>query len=166
MAFSVYDPAGRLKKHAFLGTSFAVDPEQAELRKGVSGLYEEMKGGGARGRKEAKKTLESRFKTYEREQANKLANIAEQRQMYNQELANLATEEQTFEEQRLNPYIGPLGGIYPRYWEDREAELKAKAAPIRERVSAGQQKLNKEEEERLKRIMDRFELYNLFLGAE
>lgn len=93
MAISAYGPSGRLKKHALLGTSFAVDPKQELKRKQFETLYGEAKLAAGEGREPMLGALQSRFKGFEEEQAGRLAKLAEQKGAFEQQYAELNNPE-------------------------------------------------------------------------
>lgn len=166
MAVSAYDPSGRLKKHALLGTSFAIDPTQAEKRRKFKDLYEEARLQDTKSREATKGRLSARLKGYEQEQASRLAKIAEQKMGFEEELANLKTPEE-----RLASYtfIPPTFAPAPGEITERKLNLlqrfRQEYANRRGELGAAYSALQKEEEERSRRLKDRLELYNMFLGA-
>lgn len=89
MAISAYDPSGRLRKHALLGTSFAVDPERKKEREQFKTLYGEAKLGAGKGREFMRGRLESQAKAFEQEQASRLAQLAGEKAGFEEQYSQL-----------------------------------------------------------------------------
>ena len=88
MAISAYDPSGRLKKHALLGTSLAVDPTRTAQRGQFEELHKEaaLSGGG---REAMKGRLTGRFQQFGQPQVERLSEIAEQKAGFETEARDL-----------------------------------------------------------------------------
>lgn len=166
MAISAYDPSGRLKKHAFLGTSFAIDPTQQEKRRKLGELYEEFKSSGAKGQEAAAKDLGTRYQKYAENELGRLAQISEQKAGFAEEMANLKTPEERFAEFNFMPSTFVPN---PKFEEERRRnvmqQFQKEYAQKTGNISAAYTTLVKEEADRNRRLADKLELYSMFLGA-
>lgn len=76
---SAYDTSGRLKKHALLGTSLAVDPTREAERRAFEELHAEAAASPGATRQDFVNRLSQRYAGMESEQNVRLADIARQR---------------------------------------------------------------------------------------
>jgi hypothetical protein len=76
---SAYDTSGRLKKNALLGTSLAVDPDQAVQKGQFEELHAEAKGVAGQGREPMLGRLQGRWQEFGQQQQHRLQTIAERK---------------------------------------------------------------------------------------
>lgn len=95
MALAAYDAQGRLKKHALLGTSLAVDPNRASQRQAFEDLYGEAKQAASQGvgREGFLNTLSNRYGAYERGSTQSLNELARQAHGFEDEASKLRDRE-------------------------------------------------------------------------
>lgn len=121
---AAYDEQGRLKKHALLGTSLAVDPNRASQRQQFEELYGEAKTAASQGigREGFLNRLSDRFGSYAQGQQPTLGELARQSQGFvteAQKLRDFKFEDET--RQRAQKFHDMTSGL-------RDAEGKVTAS--------------------------------------
>lgn len=112
MAVSAYDPSGRLKKHALLGTSLAADPTRTAQKEQFKTLHREAVGRAAEGRAGMLGTLGGRAQAYATPHLQRLQQIAEQRGVHERQLGEVRDPQAESTIARARDLYAPLARKY------------------------------------------------------